>query len=70
MKQGESAVVKVARLAFTAFVVVLSSAVVAAWWAYQQFCRPDEDMIREQDSGPQPPDEPSLVWSMDQRRDG
>lgn len=62
--------VKVARLAFTVFVVVLSGAVVAAWWAYQQFCRPYEDMIREQGTGPQPPDEPPLFWSQHERGDG
>lgn len=70
MKQGEGVGVKVARLAFTAFVVVLSGAVLGAWWAYQRFCRPYEDMIREQGSGPQPPDEPSPIWSQHERRDG
>lgn len=51
-----------------AVLAAAGAAAVGAWWAYLEFVRPYEAMMREQGSGPAP-DEPSPFQSQRDRRD-
>lgn len=73
MRQRESVRVKAARVAFLSFGMVLSGAVVAAWWLHKRFCQScgDRAWAGQQAATAQAPDgEPSLFWSQHERRDG
>jgi hypothetical protein len=52
-----------------AALAVAGALAAGAWWAYREFCKPYEEMSREQAGGPEVQDGPMVFWSQHERRD-